>query len=91
MCCVALDAPDSAVSVPANADVDQVGRLDARGDVTLGTGFVDWCVRLYNGVSDGDSRNRWCDIFGPTRVQLIGADCTVFTVERYHPVRVDLK
>lgn len=64
MCCVALDAPDSAVSVPANADVDQVGRFDARGDVTLGTGFVDWCVRLYNGVSDGDSRNRWCDIFG---------------------------
>ena len=39
--CVALDAPDSAVRVPANADVDHVGRFDANGDVTLGTGFVD--------------------------------------------------
>ncbi len=29
--CVALDAPDSAVRVPANADVDHVGRFDANG------------------------------------------------------------
>jgi hypothetical protein len=63
VCCVALDAPESAVSVPANADVDHVGKFDARGDVTLGTGFVDWCVRLYSGVSDGDNTKRWCDIF----------------------------
>ena len=59
---MALDAPESAVSVPANAEVDQVGKLDARGDVALGTGFVDWCVRLYKGVSDGDSTKRWWDI-----------------------------
>lgn len=62
VCWGALEAPDNALSVPAKADVDQVGRLVARGDVTLTTGFVDWCVRLYNGVSEGDSRKRWCDI-----------------------------
>jgi hypothetical protein len=66
--------------VPANADVDQVGRFDAKGDVTLGTGFVDWCVRLYNGVSDGDSRNRWCDIFSNQGI----------VYRRYNPVRVVL-
>lgn len=29
--CVALEAPDNAVSVPANADVDQLGRFDDSG------------------------------------------------------------
>jgi hypothetical protein len=42
VCCVALDAPDNAVSVPANALVDHVGRLDARGVVTPPAGFDDW-------------------------------------------------
>lgn len=41
MCCVALDAPESAVRVPANADVDHVGRFAARGDDAVGAGFVD--------------------------------------------------
>ena len=63
MCCVALDAPDSAVSVPANALVDHVGKFEAKGLETLAAGFDDWCVRLYNGVSDGDKRKRWCDMF----------------------------
>lgn len=62
VCWGALEAPDNAVSVPAKADVDHVGRLAARGDVTLITGFVEWCVRLYNGVSEGDNRKRWCDM-----------------------------
>lgn len=61
-CCVALDAPDSAVSVPANADVDHVGRFAASGEVTVCAGFSDWCVSEYRGVSEGESRNRWCDI-----------------------------
>ena len=39
--CAALDAPLSAVSVPANADVDQLGRFDARGDVVVWIGFDD--------------------------------------------------
>lgn len=62
VCWVALDAPDNAVRVPANALVDQVGRFDASGDVTVATGLDDWCVRLYSGVSEGDKMNRWCDI-----------------------------
>ena len=62
VCWGALEAPDNAVSVPAKADVDHVGRLAARGDERLVTGFVEWWVRLYNGVSEGDSRKRWCDI-----------------------------
>jgi hypothetical protein len=62
VCWGALEAPDNAVSVPAKADVDHVGRLAARGDVTVITGFVEWWVRLYNGVSEGDSRKRWCDM-----------------------------
>jgi len=82
VCCVALDAPESAVSVPANALVDQVGRFEASGDVTVGTGLVEWCVRLYNGVSDGDSRNKWCDmISGEEDVgdnALIPGPCLVF-------------
>jgi hypothetical protein len=63
VCCVALDAPDSAVRVPANALVDHVGKFDAKGLETVAAGFDDWCVRLYNGVSDGDRRKRWCDMF----------------------------
>ena len=58
MCCVVLDAPDSAVRVPANADVDHVGRLDDNGDETPPAGLVDEYVRLYIGVSEGDSMNR---------------------------------
>lgn len=39
--CVALVAPDNAVRVPANADVDQVGRLDESGEDTVGAGLVE--------------------------------------------------
>jgi hypothetical protein len=38
---VAADAPDSAVKVPANADVDQLGKLAASGDATEGTGLLE--------------------------------------------------
>jgi hypothetical protein len=55
-------APDSAVNVPANADVDQVGRLDDSGEVVLGAGLDDKWVRLYKGVSDGDKINKWWDM-----------------------------
>lgn len=61
-CCVVLDAPESAVNVPAKADVDHVGKLAARGEVTVCVGFEDWCVSVYSGVSDGERRNKWCDI-----------------------------
>ena len=40
-CCPALDAPDNAVNVPANAEVDQVGRFDESGEVIVGAGFVE--------------------------------------------------
>jgi hypothetical protein len=39
--CGALDAPDKAVNVPANADVDQLGRLAARGDAVDGIGLFE--------------------------------------------------
>ena len=39
--CATLDAPDKAVSVPANAEVDQLGRFDASGDVVVCTGFEE--------------------------------------------------
>lgn len=60
--CAVLDAPDNAVSVPANADVDQLGRFDAKGEVTDCTGFDEKCVSSYSGVSEGESRNRWWDM-----------------------------
>ena len=41
VCCVVLDAPESAVSVPANAEVDQFGRFADNGDVMLGAGLVE--------------------------------------------------
>ena len=37
--CAALDAPESAVRVPANAEVDQLGRLDARGEEVFWAGL----------------------------------------------------
>lgn len=42
--CAALGAPESAVNVPANAEVDQLGRFAARGDVVLGAGFEEKCA-----------------------------------------------
>jgi hypothetical protein len=53
--CAVLEAPDKAVSVPANAEVDHDGRLDDNGDIVLAAGRDEKCVRLYNGVSDTDS------------------------------------
>lgn len=38
---MALDAPDNAVNVPANADVDHVGRLADNGDVAAAAGLVE--------------------------------------------------
>ena len=70
VCWGALEAPDNAVSVPAKADVDHVGKFAASGEVRLATGFVEWCVRLYNGVSEGDSKKRWCDILNDERLYL---------------------
>ena len=41
-CAYAADvAPDKADSVPAKADVDQVGRLEAKGFTEGGAGFND--------------------------------------------------
>ena len=37
-------APDRALSVPANADVDQDGRFAARGYEVAGAGLLDWYV-----------------------------------------------
>ena len=51
-------APDKAVRVPANAEVDQDGRLDASGYDVAGAAFVDWCIIVYTGVSYGDKMNR---------------------------------
>ena len=56
--CATLDAPDSAVNVPANALVDHEGRFADRGAGADAAGFDDRCVRLYNGESDGDSTKR---------------------------------
>ena len=44
--CAAPDAPDNAVSVPANAEVDQDGRFADKGDDTLAAGFVCLIIRL---------------------------------------------
>lgn len=37
--CAALGAPDNADNVPAKAEVDQLGRLEARGEATDWAGF----------------------------------------------------
>jgi len=55
---VVLEAPDNAVNVPANAEVDQVGKLADKGDARLGVGLVDRCVNEYTGVSDGERMKR---------------------------------
>jgi hypothetical protein len=60
--CATLDAPDNAVSVPAKAVVDHEGRFADSGDGAAAAGFDDRCVRLYSGVSEGDSMKRWCDM-----------------------------
>lgn len=39
--CVAAVAPDNALRVPANADVDQLGRLEAKGDATVCDGLEE--------------------------------------------------
>jgi len=38
---VALDAPDNAVNVPANADVDHVGKFADNAEPVIGVGFVE--------------------------------------------------
>jgi len=65
--------------------VDHDGRLDAKGAATLVAGFVVWCVRLYNGVSEGDKRNKWCDIEFTRQCNdlevIYGPDCLTPTTE----------
>ena len=39
--CWTLDAPESAINVPANADVDHVGKFDDNGELMLAAGFVE--------------------------------------------------
>jgi hypothetical protein len=39
--CTTLDAPDRAVNVPANADVDHAGRLADRGDGAAWLAFAE--------------------------------------------------
>lgn len=54
--------------MPAKADVDHVGRLDANGDAIVDTGFEEECVRLYMGVSEGERMNKWCDMMAEDKV-----------------------
>ena len=68
VCWVALDAPERAVRVPANADVDHVGKFEAKGDVATAAGLLVWCVSVYSGVSDGDSKKRWWDMVNRRRL-----------------------
>lgn len=59
--CMTDDAPESAVSVPANADVLHVGKFDERGNCWLAD-FDDGTVRLYSGESTGERIKRWTDM-----------------------------
>ncbi|KAJ3485350.1 hypothetical protein NLI96_g5010 [Meripilus lineatus] len=68
-----LDAPDNAVRVPANADVDQLGRFDANGEVTDCTGFEEkkrWWDMLNPGL-EGSFQSHWFSPLPSVR-QIIG-------------------
>ena len=71
--CATLDAPERAVRVPANAEVDQEGRFADRGDGATWAGFAEKCVRLYKGVSEGESRKRWWDMASTRRPSAIAS------------------
>ena len=51
-------APESAVTVPAKAEVDQFGRFEEILRAFPATGRFERCVNEYRGVSVGDSKNR---------------------------------
>lgn len=55
-------APDKAATVPAKAEVDQVGRFEDSGSELVADGRFDKCVSEYSGVSVGESRNKWWDM-----------------------------
>jgi len=54
----AVAAPESAATVPAKADVDQVGRFEERGSTFPVAGRLERWVKEYKGVSVGDSKNK---------------------------------